>query len=198
MNVQAKAAVLATLTLAQGCGCDCLSPSGPRVDMTEARADVQAVFEGTFTGKALDDPGDGANGVTFVPCEIADEAFTVTLAVGEPSCTDADHPERADCSRADQAYFPLSGTIQVAEDAPIALDGGVEVWSGDDGLIVWSTNTDGFGGLGGPYTRQTLDFTLSDDVLLSDVALRGLSWAGRLSEEGAAEVVWEQCALAFE
>lgn len=164
--------------------------------MTEALAEVQAVFEGSFPGEALDDPGEASGGVTFEACDIEGAPFNVTLTVGEPSCYDPDRPEDTDCTRTDRGYFPISGTIQVADDPAIALDGGVEVWSERGGLALW--NTGGFGMSEGPYEYQTLDFVLSDDFLLADVEFRGLSWARRLTEESADVTVWQVCALPFE
>lgn len=194
------ARVLLLLPLLAGCElsstCKCLGPTGPEVDLVAAKGDVSAVFSGTFSGTALDAPGDGSNGVVYETCAIDAQPFTLTLEVGDPeSClVDVDHPElNDDCTAAKEGSFPLSGTLAVGAEEAQAVSGTVRVWSMEDGLFVDMVDLTP---PEGDFPHQTLDVGI-ELAVLDEVAFSGLLWGRRLSEEDAATTVWEVCELPF-
>ncbi|MFH1462842.1 MAG: hypothetical protein ABIO70_00440 [Pseudomonadota bacterium] len=165
------------------------SPHRPAVDIAAALPDVDALIGGTFSGTVVDGSEEGQE-----PCPIAGQAWTLAFTVQAPvGCGDQEGHEEdsgSDCSSAEVGGFPLDGQLTLAGAAAGAVEGSVRAESTEQGLLL----TVNLSPPPGDYPRQTFDAD-QDGGLAGEATVAGFVWGRRLSEDDAAEVVWEVCAL---
>jgi hypothetical protein len=169
-----------------GVGCDRLGQDRSAVDIAAALPEVEALIGGTFAGIVVDGGQE--------PCPIAGQAWTLAFTVQAPvGCGDQEgHAEDSgsDCSSAEVGSFPLDGQLGLEGTGAGAVEGGVRAESTEQGLLL----TVNLNPPPGDYPWQTFDAD-QDGGLAGEAVVSGFSWGRRLSEDDAAEVLWEVCNL---
>ena len=177
--------VVLLLVVASGCQVASLQPDGPAVDFTGRVDEVAAVFAGTRTGAVEDGGGE-------YPCGMEGAAFTVVSDVSAPiACSDHVDSTVDTCASATDASFPLEGSIEFADDEPIAVSGHIGIWSEPEGLMLFKSVLE-------PTDDSDLAMELLvDGTLLDEAVFTGLHWTDRHSEEGDEATIWEICTFTF-
>jgi len=182
------------------CDCPCLEPNGARVDLYEYLSAIERIFDGEFTGVARDS---GGASTIYTPCAIEGSAFTLSLSVAEPHGCDTQESEEeldtgsgeltGDCSKTRRGVFGFNGTLIVGQGEALSATGGANVWSTKNGVQMAGVQ---IGLSPNAFPWQTVE-PISKGLLVEEYEFLGIEWGRRLSEDDAAETVWERCTLEF-